>query len=325
MIAYIIRRALYAVPILIGVNLFTFLLFFVVNTPDDMARIQLGVRHVTQASIDKWKKDRGYDRPLFFNTEADGVSCVTDTVFFRKSMSMFWFDFGRADDGSDIGYELRTRAGPSLALAVPVFICGLAAAVWTAFFLILFRGTSLDRVGMAIAIAMMSVSALFYVIGGQFLFSKWFKWFPFSGYGEGVSTIRFLILPALIGVFSGLGVNVRWYRTLFLEEIHKDYVRAARAKGLSEFAVLSRHVLKNAMIPILTGVVVLIPSLFMGSLILESFFAIPGLGSYTLDAINAQDFGIVRAMVFIGSALYIVGLVLTDISYTLIDPRVRLL
>jgi peptide/nickel transport system permease protein len=128
----------------------------------------------------------------------------------------------------------------------------------------------------------------------------------------------------MIGIVSGIGSGARWYRTLFLEEISKDYVRTARAKGLSEIHVLFRHVLKNAMIPILTGAVVVIPTLFMGSLILESFFGIPGLGSYTIDAIQAQDFAIVRAMVFLGSVLYIFGLVLTDLSYTLVDPRVRL-
>ena len=147
---------------------------------------------------------------------------------------------------------------------------------------------------------------------------------PISGYDTGVNAFKFLILPVLISVISGVGAGARWYRTLFLEEIEQDYVRTARAKGLTETQVLFKHVLKNAMIPILTGVVVVLPLLFMGSLITESFFSIPGLGSYTIDAINSQDFAIVRAMVFLGSVLYIIGLLLTDISYTLVDPRVRL-
>ena len=146
---------------------------------------------------------------------------------------------------------------------------------------------------------------------------------PISGFAAGLDAWKFVILPVAIGVISGIGSSARWYRTIFLEEIGKDYVRTARAKGLSELTVLFRHVLRNAMIPILTGVVVVIPLLFMGSLLTESFFGIPGLGSYTIDAINAQDFAVVRAMVFIGSVLYIVGLVLTDISYTFVDPRVR--
>jgi peptide/nickel transport system permease protein len=146
---------------------------------------------------------------------------------------------------------------------------------------------------------------------------------PISGYGGGLDAWKFLILPVVIGVVSGIGSSTRWYRTIFIEEISKDYVRTARAKGLSEVTVLFRHVLRNAMIPILTGVVVVIPLLFMGSLLTESFFGIPGLGSYTIDAINAQDFAVVRAMVFIGSVLYIVGLILTDLSYTFVDPRIR--
>jgi peptide/nickel transport system permease protein len=133
-----------------------------------------------------------------------------------------------------------------------------------------------------------------------------------------------VILPVIVGVIGGIGSGTRWYRTIFLEEINRDYVRTARAKGLSELRVLFKHVLKNAMIPILTGIVVVVPLLFLGSLIVESFFGIPGLGSYTIDAINSQDFAVVRAMVFIGSVLYIVGLILTDISYTVVDPRVRL-
>ena len=132
------------------------------------------------------------------------------------------------------------------------------------------------------------------------------------------------MLPVLVGVIGGLGAGARWYRSIFLEEIGRDYVRTARAKGLSERLVLFRHVLKNAMIPILTGVVVVIPTLFMGSLVIESFFGIPGLGSYTIEAINSQDFSVVRAMVFIGAGLYVFGLLLTDLSYTLVDPRVRL-
>jgi peptide/nickel transport system permease protein len=170
----------------------------------------------------------------------------------------------------------------------------------------------------------MSISGLFYIIGGQYLISKLWNLVPISGYQGGFDAARFVILPVVVGVVSGIGSGARWYRTIFLEEIGKDYVRTARAKGLSEVTVLFRHVLKNAMIPILTGAVVVIPLLFMGSLISESFFGIPGLGSYTIDAIQAQDFAVVRSMVFIGSALYILGLLLTDLSYTLVDPRVRL-
>jgi peptide/nickel transport system permease protein len=171
---------------------------------------------------------------------------------------------------------------------------------------------------------MMSISSLFYIIGGQYLISKLWHLVPISGFAGGADALKFLVLPVLIGVIGGIGAGSRWYRTLFLEEMSRDYVRTARAKGLAESAVLFRHVLKNAMIPILTGVVVVIPLLFMGSLLTESFFGIPGLGSYTIDAIQAQDFAVVRSMVFIGSLLYILGLLLTDLSYTLVDPRIKL-
>ncbi|HUG77292.1 MAG TPA: ABC transporter permease [Burkholderiales bacterium] len=324
MLAYIVRRALYAIPILIGVNLITFLLFFVVNTPDDMARMQLGAKRVTPEAIEKWKAERGYDKPLLFNSGAPGARKLTQTVFYDKSVRLFAFDFGAAEDNRDIAAEIRARMGPSLALALPVLLVGLAVNITFAMFMAFFRASALDFWGVVLCVAMMSVSMLFYIIGGQYVASKLWHLVPISGYAGGFDAARFLILPVLIGVIGGVGSGSRWYRTLFLEEMTRDYVRTARAKGLAESAVLFRHVLKNAMIPILTGVVVLIPLLFLGSLLMESFFGIPGLGSYTIDAIQAQDFAVVRSMVFIGSVLYIAGLLLTDLSYTLVDPRIKL-
>ncbi|HEY9446378.1 MAG TPA: ABC transporter permease [Burkholderiales bacterium] len=324
MIAYIIRRVLYAIPILIGVNLITFTLFFVVNTPDDMARLQLGAKRVTPEAIERWKADHGYDKPLLYNREARGSAKVTDTIFVDKSLAMFALDFGRSDDGRDIGYEIRARMWPSLALALPVFLVGLLVYITFALIMAFFRATYIDVWGVVLCVAMMSISALFYIIGGQYVVSKVWHLVPISGYAGGFDALKFLVLPVVIGVTAGVGASTRWYRTIFLEEMTRDYVRTARAKGLSERVVLFRHVLKNAMIPILTGVVVVIPTLFLGSLVSESFFGIPGLGSYTIDAINGQDFAVVRSMVFIGSVLYIVGLLFTDISYTAVDPRVRL-
>ena len=324
MIAYIIRWVLYAIPILVGINLITFALFFLVNTPDDMARMQLGQKRVTPEAIQKWKSERGYDKPLVWNDAVPGARRFTDTIFFEKSVRLFALDFGRAEDNSDIGNEIRTRMWPSLALAIPVFLVGLAVNITFALGMAFFRATVLDLTGVVLCVALMSISSLFYIIGGQYLLSKLWHLVPISGYAGGLDAVKFVILPVIIGVIGGIGSGSRWYRTLFLEEMGKDYVRTARAKGLAESAVLFRHVLKNAMIPILTGVVVVIPLLFMGSLIAESFFGIPGLGSYTIDAIQAQDFAVVRSMVFIGSVLYIVGLLLTDISYTWVDPRVRL-
>jgi len=314
----------YAIPILIGVNLLTFTLFFVVNSPDDMARMQLGVKRVTPEAIIKWKQDRGYDKPLLYNSRASGAAKLTDTILFTKSVSLFAFRFGSADDGRDIGNDIKQRMWPSLAIALPVFIVGLLVNITFAMLLAFFRATYIDIWGVIVCVIMMSVSTLFYIIGGQYLIGKLLHLVPISGYDTGLDSFKFLILPVVISVIGGIGSGARWYRTIFLEEIHKDYVRTARAKGLSELRVLFMHVLKNAMIPILTGAVVVIPLLFMGSLLTESFFGIPGLGSYTIDAIQSQDFAIVRAMVFLGSVLYIVGLILTDISYTLVDPRIRL-
>lgn len=325
MFSYILRRVLYAIPILVGVNLVTFALFFVVNTPDDMARMQLGIKYVSPEAIEKWKIERGYDKPLFFNEEEERWRKLTKTIFFEKSVSMFLFDFGRSDDGRDIGQEIKSRMIPSLAIALPVFILGLIVHITFALLMVFFRVTYIDFWGVVLCVALMSISSLFYIIAGQFLISKLWHLVPISGYGSGLDAGKFLLLPVIIGILSSLGSNVRWYRTIFLEEMNKEYVRTARAKGLSERIVLFKHVLRNALIPILTGVVVVVPLLFLGSLLVESFFGIPGLGSYTIDAINSQDFAIVRAMVFLGSVLYIVGLVLTDISYTLVDPRIRLI
>jgi peptide/nickel transport system permease protein len=324
MINYIIRRVLYAIPILIGVNLITFALFFIVNTPDDMARMQLGVKRVTPEAIQKWKTDRGYDKPMLYNAKSEGAGKLTDTVFWDKSVKLFAFDFGNADDGRSIRHEIASRMGPSLAVAIPVFLVGIMVNITFALLMAFFRATYLDFWGVVLCVAMMSISGLFYIIGGQYLVSKLWNLVPISGYAPGPDAFKFVFVPVLVGVVSGIGSGARWYRTIFLEEMGKDYVRTARSKGLAETTVLFRHVLKNGMIPILTGAVVVIPLLFMGSLITESFFGIPGLGSYTIDAIQAQDFGVVRSMVFLGSVLYIIGLLLTDISYTMVDPRIRL-
>jgi peptide/nickel transport system permease protein len=322
-IAYIVRRMLYAIPILIGVNLLTFALFFLVNTPDDMARLQLGVRRVTPEAVEKWKAEHGYDKPMLYNERASGLGRVTDTIFYEKSVRLFAFDFGNADDGRSIRHEISMRMWPSLAVQAPVFLVGLAVYISFALLMAFFRATYLDFWGVVLCVAMMSISSLFYIIGGQYVFSKIWNLVPISGYSGGPDAFKFLVLPVAIGAVSGIGSNARWYRTIFLEEIGKDYVRTARAKGLAEMSVMFRHVLKNGLIPILTGAVVVIPSLFMGALITESFFGIPGLGSYTIDAIQNQDFSVVRSMVFLGAVLYIVGLLLTDISYTVADPRVR--
>lgn len=324
MMSYLLRRVLYALPLLLGVNILTFMLFFVVNTPEDMARMHLGQKHVTPEAIQQWTHERGYDLPLFLNDAQQGSKVLTETIFFQKSVGLFFFRFGRSDAGRDIQADIRQRMWPSLAIAIPSLVLGLIVNISSALLLIFFRLTWMEFWGATLCVGLMSVSSLFYIIGGQYLLGRLWQLAPISGYAEGMGGVRFLLLPVLLAVVSGIGSGARWYRALFLEEVERDYVRTARAKGLSEAAALFRHVLRNAMIPILTGVVVLLPLLFIGSLITESFFAIPGLGSYTIDAIGQQDFAVVRAMVFLGSVLYILGLLLTDISYTLVDPRVRL-
>ncbi|MBN9287519.1 MAG: peptide ABC transporter permease [Gammaproteobacteria bacterium 39-13] len=323
MFNYIIRRLLYMIPILIGVNLLTFALFFMVNTPDDIARVHLGQKHVTSGAIQTWKQHHGYDKPLFIDEKEEFPNKLVNTIFFQKSLRLFAFDFGFSDAGRDIGYDISQRMWPSLAIAIPSLIVGLLVNISLALLMIFFRYSYLDTLGVVFCVMLMSISALFYIIGGQYLIAKLLLLVPISGYVPGWQLGKFLILPIIVGVISGIGAGVRWYRTLFLEEAVKDYVRSAKSKGLKESTILFKHILRNAMIPILTGVVALLPLLFMGSLLTESFFSIPGLGSYTIDAIQQQDFAIVRSMVFLGSFLYIIGLLMTDISYTLVDPRVR--
>ena len=324
MFAYIVRRLIYAIPILLGVNLILFALFFLVNSPDDMARSQLGDKHVTEETVQLWKETNGYHLPLFVNQESEGLAKLTNTIFFNKSLKLFTFDFGQSESGRDITSDVSQRMWPSLMFALPTLLIGLWVNISIALMVVLFRNTGLEKAFIVSFVTLMSISYLFYIIGGQYLAARMWSLVPVSGFQPGFGAIKFLILPVIIGVVSGIGSGARLYRTLFLEEAGQDYARTARAKGVSELSVLFNHLLPNALIPILTNVVIVIPLLFMGSLVMESFFGIPGLGSYMIDAIKSQDFAIVRSMVFIGAVLYITGLILTDISYTLVDPRVRL-
>jgi peptide/nickel transport system permease protein len=326
MAIYILRRLLYGVLILVGVNLATFFLFFTVNTPDDMARLNIGGKRVTPELIEKWKVERGYDKPLYVNDTKQGSEKFTETIFWERSVSLFTFNFGRADSESagDIGAEVGKRMWVSLQLAVPIFVLQIIASVSFALLLVMFRHTRLDLAGVVLCVVMLSISALFYIIVGQFLFARVLKLVPVSGYTGGLDLLRFLILPVALSALARLGTEARLYRAMFLEEIGKDYVRTARAKGLSETTVLRRHVLRNALIPIVTSAGGYLPYVFLGSLVFESFFGIPGLGAYVIEAIGKQDFAIVRTMVFVGAVLYIASYILIDIAYTWIDPRVRL-
>lgn len=325
MLSYVLRRFGYGLLVLIGVNLFTFFLFFSVNTPDDMARLNIGGKRVSQEQIEKWKVERGYDKPLYWDAKQEGGAKLTHTILWERSASLMLWDFGRSDarQAVNIGHEIKTRMGVSLQLALPLFILQIIVSVAFALLLVFFRNTAIDFWGVVLCVLMLSISSLFYIIVGQYFFSRVLRLVPINGYAPGLDAIKFLALPVLLSLLSRLGSEARLYRAMFLEEIAKDYVRTARAKGLSEQIVLFRHVLRNALIPIITSAGSYLPYVFLGSLVFESFFGIPGLGAFIIDAIAGQDFAIVRSMVFLGAVLYIASNALIDIAYTWADPRVR--
>ena len=326
MLSTIVRRLGYGVLILIGVNLATFFLFFSVNTPDDMARLNIGGKRVTQEQIVKWKAERGYDKPLYVNEAREGSERYTDTIFWDRSVSLFTLNFGRSDSESagDIGYQVRERMAVSLQLALPLFILQVIASTAFALLLVMFRHTRFDAWGVVLCVVMLSISSLFYIIVGQYFFSRVLGLAPISGYASGLDAVKFLVLPIALSLLARLGGEARLYRAMFLEEMGRDYVRTARAKGLGEPRVLFGHVLRNALIPIVTSAGGYLPYVFLGSLVFESFFGLPGLGAYVIDAISNQDFAVVRTMVFLGSLLYVLSYIAIDIAYTWIDPRVRL-
>jgi peptide/nickel transport system permease protein len=312
MLRYFLRRLLYAIPILLGVSIATFALFYLTVPPEQMARQNISAKSPTPQQIQDWLVARGYDKPL-------------PEQFGKHMRGMFLFDFGKSDStGEKISDRLKTGVGPSLLLGSFVLVGAVLVSVSAALVVAAFRGTYLDTSVTFLCVLLMSVTFLVYIIGGQYLFAKVLRWFPLAGYEEGASGIRFILLPVIVGILAALGGNVRFYRTVVLEEMGRDYVRTAHAKGVSGTRILFVHVLKNAAVPILTSFVLALPFVVTGSLLLESFFGIPGIGTYMVDAINGQDFAVIRALVFLGTILYIAGSILTDVSYALVDPRVRL-
>jgi peptide/nickel transport system permease protein len=324
MTAYIIRRALYTIPLVLGVCIVTFILFDALYTPRQRATRELG-RHASEKDIADLIKQRGWDKGLVYNSKAAGLRRLTNTRFVEHMARLLRFDFGRSEKTHEpIGRKILKGMVPSLTLTVPMFVLGLAVAISLSLVVALLRATYFDVWVVVLCVAFMSVSIMVYIFAGQYLLAQHMRLFPVYGYTGGISAFQFILLPVTIAIVRGLGSDVRFYRTIFLEEVNRDYVRTARAKGLSESAVLFKHVLKNAMVPILTRTVLAIPFLFMGSLLLERFFGIPGLGNMTIEAVESGDFPVLSAMVYLGSLLFALGNLATDISYTLVDPRIRL-
>ncbi len=329
MLNYLIRRLLYMVPILLGVMFITFALFNVVNTPTQMAYRILGPKASVQA-IDNWLNNHGYldaegqKIPTYFNT-APGKS-LFDSLYFRSMKRFATFDLGTsfATDEPVLGM-LKRGAIPSLCITLPAFVVGLFLSLCASLLLVFVRDSLIDRWGAVLCVAGMSIPITVYVIFGQWIAANLLNWFPAFGFNlEGFSTARFIALPVVIMIVSGLGVDVRMYRAIFLEEVRAEYIRTAQAKGASHARVLLVHMLKNGMISIITLVVAALPFLIMGTLVLESFFGIPGLGNLMTNAIQTSDFGVIQADVYLGSLLYLFGLLITDLCYAAVDPRIRL-
>ncbi|MBM4103582.1 MAG: ABC transporter permease [Planctomycetes bacterium] len=309
MTAFIIRRLIYMIPIVFGVLLVTFVLFTVVG--GDISQ-QIAGKNADQQTIDEIRHEYGFDKPLFLSWDSQFID------HFKRAVT---FDFGRAMDRERISEKIRRGVGPSLMLTGPMFCGELIVAVSLALIIAFVRGTVWDVSAVVICVAGMSIPYLSFIIFGQYFFAYKLDWFPIIYLPE-EPMIKSVGLPIVIGIIAGLGAELRFYRTIMLDEIRNDYVRTAFAKGLSTSRVLFKHVLKNAMIPIITNVVLALPTLILGSFLLERFFGIPGLGYLMIEAIGSRDFFIINAMTFIFSLLIVVFTLLTDICYALVDPRI---
>jgi peptide/nickel transport system permease protein len=308
-LVYVVRRLLYAVPILLGITIVTFVLFNVVS--EDPALVLAG-KNATPQKIQELREYFGTDKPKFDQY----------VQFLKQTVTL---DFGESwVTKRRVSSMIESGIGPSLSLALPAFLLETLLAVSLALFCAFYKDSLADRLTVVVAVAMMSVPSLAYILFGQYFVAYQWKMFPIFGYEALPAGIVFLGLPILIWIALGIGSEVRFYRTVVLEEMQQDYVRTAAAKGLHARSILFKHILKNSMIPIITRVVITIPFLITGSLLLERFFGIPGLGSITIDALNHDDFPVIKAMVVFGSILYIVFSLLTDVCYALVDPRVRL-
>ena len=316
MLRYAIKRLLELIPTTFGILVLTFLLFHVVGGAP--AEVILG-KNATKESIAAFNHKYGYDRPLLVNFTDDRP--VWDSQFLNFVGNLAKGNLGISTEYDEpVADILKRGVGPSLSLTVPILIVGTLVALSLALLCAAFRGRCMDKAVLVLSTVLMSVNYVVWVLAGQFILAYKLKLFPLWGYANAA----YLVLPVVIGVFSSLGVDVRFFRTAILDEIYKPYVRTARAKGLSDAAVLVKHVLRNSLIPIVTYISLSIPYLFTGSLMLESFFGIPGLGNVSLNAIHSADMAVVRAVVVLGALLYQGVNLVTDLAYAWLDPRVRL-
>ena len=244
-----------------------------------------------------------------------------DTQFAHYCLSLAKGDFGVSSEyGQPVVRVLSSGVGPSLSLTVPILLGGTLIGVMLGLVCAAWRGGAVDKVVLVLSTVLMSVNYVVWVLAGQFLLAFKLRLFPIWGF----ESAAYLALPVLIGIASGLGRDVRFFRAAILDEVYKPYVRTAQAKGLSGCRIMVRHVLRNSLIPIVTYVSLSIPFLFTGSLMLESFFGIPGLGNVSLNAVHSSDMAVVRAVVILGALLYQVVNLMTDLCYAWLDPRVRL-
>lgn len=315
--AYVIRRLLSVVPITLGVLLITFFLFRVIG---GNPAYRIAGKNATAARIAQISRERGYDKPLFLNRQNFPHS-LFDAQFPRLCTQLVRLDFGESlSTKQRVSTMLRLGFLPSLCVTVPLFVIELVLAITFALLAAYFRDTWLDRGLVVVSVMGMSISTLVYIMVAQYWLASEWRLFPVWGF-EGP---YYLVLPVLIGVVAGVGGSVRFYRTVMLDEMYQEYVRTARAKGVPQQTILFRHVLRNAMIPILTNVIIAIPFLYTGALLLENFFGIPGLGRMTVTALFNGDEDVIFADVFIGSVLFVIANLVTDIAYTWADPRIRL-
>lgn len=316
MLRYATKRLLELIPTTFGIIVLTFTLFHVVG--GSPAEVVLG-KNATKESIAAFNKRYGYDKPLMVNTREG--EAWHDSQFFNFVGNLAKGELGVSTEYDEpVAEVLKRGVGPSLSLTVPILAGGTVIALSLAMLCAAFRGGALDKAVLVGSTALMSVNYVVWVLAGQFFLAYKGGLFPIWGHGGW----HYLALPVLIGIFSGLGTDVRFFRAAVLDEIYKPYVRTARAKGLSGARILVRHVLRNSLIPVVTYVSLAIPYLFTGSLMLESFFGIPGLGNVSLNAIHSSDMAVVRAVVVLGALLYQGVNLATDLCYAWLDPRVRL-